>query len=709
VEPACRIERLRRHALDKALAIDSPWDHWRWTLSSAEVWRSSEGQPMPVRRGLLVADRLDNMRLTILPDELLLGHPVFDAVPPCEEARLSAARHVLAALPPHPGGDTGHFTPDYERVLRLGVAGLRRYAADLKAAAPADRRDFYAACQIVLAALARFIERNAALAEEHAAQASDPDRRAELAEVAAICRRIASDPPHTFHEAIQLLHFVLVAVWFGEQHGLTTPGRLDRLLGPFYQADLAAGRITPGRCQELIDCLYVMFNEYCKPGLAVSVMVGGQDAHGRDCTNDLSYLCIQALLDVRLNYPTVGICWHPGTPQRLIDLGIEALAAGRGSPAFFNDELIASGLRDLGVSRQDSYLYQNSTCVEIAPIGTSNVWVASPYFNVPQALLDVMQSCAEGRGPEPATFDDFKARVKDRLAEVVAEAARIQSAVWQGREQWLGQPLLSCFTSDCLERGLDIDRGGARYNWVENSFVGTANLVDSLVAVRELVYARGRFTLAEFFSILRSNYQGCEPLRQEILHRLPKYGNDDDSADSLAVEMTRFYEQTCAQHLIAGRHPFVPGMFCWVKHVSFGQVTGATPDGRPAEFALADGAGPAQGRERCGPTAAAKSVTKWNHKPMLGGVVLNLKFSPSAFKRPEDRTKLGLLLTTYMRLGGFEAQVNVVSRHTLLRAQQHPEEHRDLLVRVAGYSDYFTHLSPPRQAEIIARTEYAEA
>jgi formate C-acetyltransferase len=500
-----------------------------------------------------------------------------------------------------------------------------------------------------------------------------------------------------------------VALWFGEQHGLTTPGRLDRLLGPYYEADLAAGRTTPERAQELIDCLYVLMNEYCPRGLAISVMVGGRDAAGRDHTNDVSLMCVQGLLNTRLNYPTVGVCWHPGAPERLVALGLKALAAGRGSPAFFNDDLIAAGLRDLGVSREDSFLYQNSTCVEIAPIGTSNVWVATPYFNVVQPLLDEIKAAAEGHVQAPADFDEFKRRVFDRLGSTVATAGQRNSEMWLGRERWLGYPLLSCFTRDCLERGADIDGGGARYNWVENSFVGTANLVDSLAAVRELVYRRKRLTLAQLHAVLAADFSGHEGLRQEILGRLPKYGNDDDDVDGLAVEATRFYVETCRPLRIAGRHPFVPGMFCWVKHVSLGQETGATPDGRPAHVALADGAGPAQGRERCGPTAAVKSVTKWNHRPILGGVVLNLKFNPRLLADEEGRRKVGQLLATYLRLGGFEAQVNVVSRETLRKAQERPEEYRDLLVRIAGYSDYFVGLSRGRQEEVIARTEFAEA
>jgi formate C-acetyltransferase len=298
---------------------------------------------------------------------------------------------------------------------------------------------------------------------------------------------------------------------------------------------------------------------------------------------------------------------------------------------------------------------------------------------------------------------------KKQLAGHVAEAVQRIDQSWRGREQFGGMPLQSALTNDCLARGRDIDQGGARYNWVECSFVGLANLVDSLVTIRQWVYEDRRLSLRELWEILRDNFEEHEPLRQEILKRLPKYGSDDNRADHLALEMTRFFADTCAQHHIGseGRR-YAPGLFCWVMHERLGRETGATPDGRLAGFPLADGAGPAQGREQRGPTGAIKSTTKWDHRPMLGGLVLNLKFSRPALRDEEALEKLQRLIESYMRLGGFEIQINVVDRETLLEAQERPEVYQDLLVRVAGYSDYFVGLSPEMQAEVIARTEHGE-
>jgi len=317
----------------------------------------------------------------------------------------------------------------------------------------------------------------------------------------------------------------------------------------------------------------------------------------------------------------------------------------------------------------------------------------------------VMGSVADSSVREPSTFDELNAHIRERLATTVRGAAQGLNGVWHRRAETGCFPLASCLISDCLERGQDFDRGGARYNWVENSFVGLANLVDGLVAIKELVYDSKELSLSEFREILQANYEGHEDLRQRIINRIPSYGNDNNGVDALAVEYAEFLEETTESNIV-GLHPYVPGFFCWVVHERFGAGTGATPDGRRAGFPLADGAGAAQGREKSGPTASVLSTTKWNHKKALGGLVHNVRFSKNALRTGEGLAGLRNLIVTYLRRGGFEIQVNVVSADVLRDAQEHPENYPDLLVRVAGYSDYFVHLNPNMQSEVIARTEH---
>ena len=705
--PTERVQKLQEQALHREIR-----EPFAKTIIEAETWRNGGAEAeWLIWRARRTAAILERLPIKIGSDELLVGRISMRAPNAQEAERLEWAQEMLKEVPPWPGGDTSHFAADHPKLLRLGVGGLKReieeHRARLDGNSPEEKEKetFYEACTIALNGLSRFIERHAEEVERLIPKENDPGGR----RIATVCRQVAEGPARTFHEAIQLMHFAIIAMRFGEDHTLNVAGRMDRVLYPYYQADLEAGRITPEEAQELINCFYILINEYTQRGLAISVMVGGRDGEGRDVTNAVSVMCLRALEEVRLVYPTVGICWHEGTPEELMRLGCRIIAQGLGSPAVFNDEVIARGLSAYGLSEEDATSYINSTCVEITPIANSNVWVASPYYNCPGALLEVLEDAASNGSAGPKTFEELVKAFRAKLSGHVREAVRGIDHAWRGREQQGGMPLQSCLTDDCLARGKDIDYGGARYNWAECSFVGLANLVDSLVVLRELVFEKRRFTLPEFYEILQDNFEGQEPLRQEILNRMPKYGNDDDRADRLAVEMTNTFAEICASHRIGSEgHRYAPGLFCWVMHERLGKETGATPDGRLAGFPLADGAGPAQGRERLGPTGAIKSTTKWPHEPMLGGLVLNLKFSRSALDGHEALEKLRHLIESYMRLGGFEVQVNVVDRETLLDAQKRPEAHQDLLVRVAGYSDYFVHLNPNMQAEVIARTEYGK-
>ena len=649
------------------------------TLAEAEAWAAhTPDEPWLVWRGRRCAARLAALPVAFDAGELLVGKPAFRAPAPGE---LDAAQATLATMPPFPGGDAGHFHPDWETLFAQGIGGL------LARAEAGEPTPFARACALVLRALGAFCER---------VGASCPDPA-----LGAVCARVAWAAPTSVHEALQLMLLVTVALTYAEDHYLTSPGRLDRTLARLYAADRAAGRLTREGALELLACLYIQANRITAPSLAIAVVVGGRDADGRDTTNELSYLALAARLATRLAYPTVGLAWHADTPEPLLDFATRMLATGIGCPAFFGDDLIAAGLADHGVAAADRHEWINSTCVEIKVAGASNMWVTAPYINCAQALLDAL-----GEEPSPTDFDDLQERVRAKLSARIAAAAAGLDQVWQARTVHGGFPLASCFTRDCLARGLDFDQGGARYGWVENSFVGLANLVDGLHALRELVFERGELTLAELRAALAADFAGQERLRRRLLAR-PKYGNDDPAVDALARDWAEFLIATTEAQVIGG-HRYVPGFFCWIQHERLGAQTGATPDGRHAGEPLADGAGAAQGRERRGPTAAVLSTTSWPHRAVLGGLVHNVKFSARLLAQPHGRQALRGVVETYLRRGGFEIQVNVVDRATLLAARAQPEQHRDLLVRVAGYSDYFTRLTDAMQREVIARTEHGE-
>ena len=303
----------------------------------------------------------------------------------------------------------------------------------------------------------------------------------------------------------------------------------------------------------------------------------------------------------------------------------------------------------------------------------------------------------------------FLISYRQRLSGHIGDAVAEQNEARRQRQVHGGKPLQSIFTRDCIARGLDIDDGGARYNWVECSLVGLANLADSLYVINEEVFRQQRLTLPELQDVLQANFTGYEPLRQRFLRTYPKYGNDHDEVDSLVGAIVAFARQECTRYRMEpDGSPFIPGAFCWIMHERLGRECGATPDGRLAGFPFADGCGGAQGRETCGPTAAILSVTSWDASHLVGGAAFNMKFNGAIFNNPTAKERLGDLIVTFLSRGGFETQVNVLDAATLHQAQANPEAYRDLVVRIGGYSDYFTRLSPEMQAEIILRTEYQQ-
>lgn len=601
------------------------------------------------------------------------------------------------------GGQDSHMSIDYPLLLTQGVEGVIA-KIDAHAAQHADEAAqlFYRNARRCLEGVVLLSERYAALAEDMAKACGSADESAELYEIARICRAVPRKPAATFYEAVQSAHFMSFCVSFNplrlcpQQFQLGHP---DRYLLPYYEADMASGRINRERAQLLMDCLAIQINHRVPAGLSSGYMLGGRDESGAVVANEVTELGLRAIDEVRLVYPAVGFCYTPDMPDKYLALSCEILSHGCSHPAIFNDDIITQGLMEYGLPREEACNYIHSTCVEITPVASSHVWVASPYTNLLAILLDVMKGA-------PESYEALVAAYQDRLAASIRANFEAHNAARKHRAVHSFNPLLSCFVHDCLRDGVDIEWGGGRYNWIMPSFVGMANLVDSLYAIKTLVYEEKSLTMQEYLDVLAANYEGYEALHARILNKLPKYGNDNDDVDGLFGEMTAFIISECRKHTpIHQNARLVPSVFCYVRHEQFGAQTGATPDGRLATFPLGDGSGPAQGRELCGPTASIISSTKWSHKEFIGGVAVNIKFAKKHFDG-DSLAKVMALVKTYMLRGGFELQVNVIDRDTLLRARENPAAHRDLVVRIGGYSDYFVRLSPRMQQEVITRTEH---
>lgn len=705
-EPTERIRRLREKTLPAP-----PDPNFEITLHGGEAWKDTRGEMWwIVRRGQRVAHILRNMDVVIDPDDILVGRPTRREPTAEEQERLCAAEEFLSAQPVALG-QSGHMAPDFGPLLQLGCRGLQRRIKHLSEALDPAAPDtppklaFYRAAHEALDGLCDFAERYAERAECLAGETSNSQRAQELREIAAVCRRVPAYPARTFHEALQAAHFLLFALHYVEGCRLSSPGSIDRWLWPYLEADLRAERITLEQAQELLDAFFLSPNWYVGRGAAIGMLLGGRDARGRDVCNELTWMALHSLDHVRLAYPSTGLRVHKNTDPQLVDFALELLADGVSHPAFFNDEVITDGLKSIGLPPEDACDYMNSTCVEITPSGKSNVWVASPYFNLPRILLDTIADVSSGKLSPPPSFADLMREYKRRLGEHIDAAVAQQNNMRYSCLIHRNFPLASCFVHDCLERGLDIDWGGARYNWIECSFVGLATAVDSLQAIRHFIFQRRELDWQGLHQMLQQNFDGFEVWRQRLLHEPAKYGNAVARVDELAREIMDFAVARCRRHRTVFGAGFHPGLFAWVMHGRLGEETGATPDGRTAATAISPGPDPAAGRATSGPTAAVLSATCFSHKPLIGGVAFNLKFSRSSLATRTHRDKVAALVRAYFKRGGFQVQFNVVSGEVLRRAQERPEDHADLLIRVAGYSDYFVNLSRSLQDEIIARTE----
>lgn len=721
-----RIERLRaRFLLQGPVTSREPELLWArsWLKTANEPWNI-------VRRGQATAASLRGLTPEIGDDELLVGKFPSRLFTAEEEAELAHWRKDSIRATSPVLGQKSHMAIDYETLLRQGLSGIRRLIAvyrgrlDLNLAADLEKDAFYRSCLIALDGLRDLSFHYAELAEQMAMQAQ-ADRAKELREIAAVCRKVPEMPASSFREALQAVHLVTFALCAGQQMLLFQLGRPDRYLLPFYRHDVALGLLNADQAQELIDCLCLMLNVYTPRSLAVGFMVGGRDGSGRDICNELTRLFLESIRHTRLAYPGIGLCWDADTPDDIMQLASELVAEGLTHPAIFNDDVITAGIAQAGLPPSEACLYTHSTCVEITPVASSNVYVASPYINLVQLLHDLLgiSPLVLDGAPTAAGLDDQTEKAVGDLSTRYPSFEKLLLAYEAHLAEWLraqvidqntgqmtryyhgGYPLLSCFVNDCLARGRDIDQGGARHNWIMPSFVGLANLVDTLAVIQQFVYEEHKLSLEKVVAALISDYAGCEDLRLMFANQAPKYGNDVDAVDGLAVRLTEVIRRECARYRTYLGDNYHPGFFCWIMHEHLGSITAASADGRRASQALGDGSGPAQGRERLGPTAAILSATKWNHVPMLGGIAVNLKFTRTG-QQETFAAGLRSLIETFIQRGGFEVQINVVDKNTLLAAQAHPEQYRDLVVRIGGYSDYFVGLSPRMQEEIILRTEH---
>jgi pyruvate formate-lyase/glycerol dehydratase family glycyl radical enzyme len=585
-----------------------------------------------------------------------------------------------------------------------------------------------AAMLICVKVVIRFAERHAEKARDLAAREPDPQRKAELERIAEVCSHVPAHAPRDFWEALQYYWFVHL--------GVTTemnpwdsfcPGRLDQHLYPFYKRGLEDGTLTTDQARELLQCFWIKFNNQPAPpkvGVTAAesgtytdfaqINSGGMKEDGSDGVNDVTYLVLDVVEEMRLVQPSSSVQVSKKNPDRFIRRAARIIRTGFGQPSVFNSDLIVQELIRMGKSVADARNGGSSGCVEVGAFG-KEAYILTGYFNLPKVLeLTLNNGIDPGTGKrigletgEPAQFGTFEQlfeAYRRQLNYLIDVKMRGNNVIERLYATYMPAPFLSVLIDDCVARGRDYHDGGARYNTNYIQGVGLGTITDALTAIKYHVFDNKTISMAELLAVLRADFEGHEGLRQTLRQRTPKYGNDDDYADDVMRSVFETYFQAVDGRptMRGGRYRI--NLLPTTVHVYFGSVMGATPDGRKAGVPLSEGISPVQGADRQGPTAVLKSAAKMDHG-RTGGTLLNMKFNPQVLEGDDGLDNLKDLIRAYFRLDGHHIQFNVVDAETLRKAQAKPEEYQNLIVRVAGYSDYFVDLGQDLQNEIIARTE----
>lgn len=654
------------------------------------------------------AEELYQAKPMIYENELLLGHlylPEYTEEEQREYERLFESFYMSSHNLRPPRQD--HICLDYEKLLRVGINGLRAQIREkmdeIDISAPgiypameeAKKYEFYQCLLIELDAVSDLAARYSQEALRLAGESEEP-RKSELELLGHMLKKVPDNPAENFYEAVQSVQFFLSGLF-----GLYPLGRPDRYLYPYYERDIKSGTLTREFAQELIDNFCLAISDRAFSRAACGFIVGGYDENRETVENDLTYMFITALDHLKLPDPNGAVAVNEKTSEDLLRYSAEVLSNGTTHPAFYNDEAIINSLiENYGVDEKDAVNYIHTCCAEISVIGKSKSYTTAFLFDLPRQLCTVAQK------GDFKNFDELYNAYVESLKESARTLSwrnvmRITEAARVGND-----PMRACaLIDDCIARGKSIYEGGERYTFVQPIFVGFANAVDSLIAISELVYKEKRLTLAEFNEIIKNNFEGAEDFRQYLIHKLPHYGNDNETADKMAERFGASLLGIFETKFVPMREQIMPGTFSYVTHADLGKNMGATFDGRTAKYSYSDGCGAVQGRDVNGPTAMVLSLTSWEQSKLLGGMVVNIKFGKENFTGRKQENFI-TTVRAFMERGGLEMQVNVVDRETLKDAQLNPEAHSDLIVRIGGYSDYFVRLSKTLQQEIIDRTEY---
>lgn len=660
-----------------------------------------------------------------------------------EEVRVFMETGVFGMEGKLNAGDA-HLAVNYERILKDGLRGyekrVKEYKATLDLTNPdnVDKYCFYNAVLIVLKAVRNFANRYSVLAKDLAEKEMNQKRKIELLEISRICSKVPYEPAETFQEAVQSVWFIQLILQIESNGHSLSYGRFDQYMYPYYDRDIKNGTIKESEALELLTCLWIKtltINKVRSQAHTLSsagspmyqnVTIAGQTTDKKDAVNDLSFLVLKSVAQTRLTQPNLTVRYHKNINKHFLDECIEVMRLGFGMPALNNDEIIIPSFMDWQVKEEDAYNYSAIGCVETAVPGK---WgyrcTGMSYINFPRMLLCTMNNGVDltsnkrftkgyGYFTEMESYEELLKAWDKTIREITRYSVIVENVIDKASERDVPDILCSALTDDCIARGKTIKEGGAVYDFISGLQVGIANMADCLAAIKKLVYEEKKITRQELWDAILDDFSSPEnkKIQEMLIREAPKYGNDDDYVDQLIVEAYDSYIEEIEKYPNTryNRGPIggirYAGTSSISANVGQGMSTMATPDGRNAFEPLAEGCSPAHNSDKNGPTAVFKSVSKLRTNKITGGVLLNQKMTPQMLSTEENRQKLELLIKTFFnRLHGYHVQYNIVSKETLIDAQKHPENHKDLIVRVAGYSAFFNVLSKKTQDDIIGRTE----
>lgn len=660
-----------------------------------------------------------------------------------EEVRVFMETGVFGMEGKLNAGDA-HLAVNYERILKDGLRGyekrVKEYKATLDLTNPdnVDKYCFYNAVLIVLKAVRNFANRYSVLAKDLAEKEMNQKRKIELLEISRICSKVPYEPAETFQEAVQSVWFIQLILQIESNGHSLSYGRFDQYMYPYYDRDIKNGTIKESEALELLTCLWIKtltINKVRSQAHTLSsagspmyqnVTIAGQTTDKKDAVNDLSFLVLKSVAQTRLTQPNLTVRYHKNINKHFLDECIEVMRLGFGMPALNNDEIIIPSFMDWQVKEEDAYNYSAIGCVETAVPGK---WgyrcTGMSYINFPRMLLCTMNNGVDltsnkrftkgyGYFTEMESYEELLKAWDKTIREITRYSVIVENVIDKASERDVPDILCSALTDDCIARGKTIKEGGAVYDFISGLQVGIANMADCLAAIKKLVYEEKKITRQELWDAILDDFSSPKnkKIQEMLIREAPKYGNDDDYVDQLIVEAYDSYIEEIEKYPNTryNRGPIggirYAGTSSISANVGQGMSTMATPDGRNAFEPLAEGCSPAHNSDKNGPTAVFKSVPKLRTNKITGGVLLNQKMTPQMLSTEENRQKLELLIKTFFnRLHGYHVQYNIVSKETLIDAQKHPENHKDLIVRVAGYSAFFNVLSKKTQDDIIGRTE----